>query len=285
MDADVPLAEIDARVAKERCAKALSKYLRTEEPVSLEKTCFEIIKILPGRSDAPPQESVERTAMWHVFVDAAEMIPYNHPFQAKLVRLAAALRYSPKTGQALRWVSPLRDEGLDEPAKLERARRWVNINAFYANMYHFGWYAHPDYCHEVLDLAFGSSHRADAAWHDAHVCAAAQWIIYSGQSMSQEVLNPSEFQELGDRPLRLSLAHWRYCKEGFRGAGNDIERPDETRFLAARAANLMDCLEENMLPVLGQSVGPPDTVEERFLARMRNMEYDGTKPDEIGRRF
>ncbi|KAK7978431.1 hypothetical protein PG996_004478 [Apiospora saccharicola] len=143
-------------------------------PRELMTTCHDIIKILPGKGgDMPPkEESPERVIVCNVFLDAAEQIPSHHPFQIRLVQLMTALGDSPKAATASRWVrdpphgtgsrrlpdldvhgvemvafdslyeavgdrfedSPTKDEVLDGPAKLERARRWININAFCAKM-------------------------------------------------------------------------------------------------------------------------------------------------------
>ncbi|KAK8093533.1 hypothetical protein PG997_000218 [Apiospora hydei] len=274
---------------------------RPTRPLPLPKACHQIVQIHPGRGDAPPkQESIERVVVWHTFLDAAELMPYNHPYMAKLARLAADLRYSPKTGQSYGrqtreprhlttraacaerndFTAPLRDENLDEPARLDRDRRWINKNAFYANIYPLGWPEHADYLHDVLDLAFGpgdnGSKRSDPIWRDAHVSAAAQWILYNGQAIFQEVLNPADFPIMGAKPLRLSLAEWRHCKEGFRGVGDsegeEGQGKEEVKGLAARAARLMDAVEESMMAVLGPAVAPRDT-EEFIYMIARRMKY------------
>ncbi|KAK7949209.1 uncharacterized protein PG986_010095 [Apiospora aurea] len=142
-----------------------------------------------------------------------------------------------------------------------------------------GWPEHADYPHDVLDLAFGPGdndvHRSGPIWRDAHVSAAAQWILYNGQAIFQEVLNPADFPTMGAKPLRLSLAEWRLCKEGFRGVGDsegEERRDDEVRGLAAWAARLMDAVAENMMAVLGPAVAPRDT-EEFICMIARRMKY------------
>ncbi|KAK8134983.1 hypothetical protein PG984_006995 [Apiospora sp. TS-2023a] len=230
--------------------------------------------------------------VYHAFLDAAEQIPYDHPSQMKLARLVFALRGTPKTATveklgptkddpryrfdftALhdvisgRWLHPFNDLGyksLDKKGKVERAQRWINANVFYANISVWSWDKTSSYMRRVMVLAFGDPvserygfepymgfTRHDKSWRDPHVSAAAQWIIYSGQHIFREVMNPSDTVELKyEHPLRRlqaePLSEWRRWKQGFRDVSNDPERQDEARALAKRAANLMEALEENMM--------------------------------------
>ncbi|KAK8078307.1 hypothetical protein PG996_004477 [Apiospora saccharicola] len=234
---------------------------------------------------APKGESVERTMVYHVFLDAAEQIPYDHMCQMKLARLVFALRGPPRTGTVEKLVRdrrqskglvayplkhPYEEVNLEEPASRERAQRWIKVNAFYANISVWSWDKTSSYMRRVMALAFDNGFddlhglkpyarwtRDEKYWRDPHVSAAAQWIIYSGQYIFRGLMNPSETLEIEhESPFRLPrvepLSDWRRWKQGFRDVSNDPERQDEARALAKRAANLMEALEENMMPRWGE---------------------------------
>ncbi|KAK7978429.1 hypothetical protein PG988_005919 [Apiospora saccharicola] len=280
--------QVRAGLAKDRCASVLRIYLLPNPPRQ-------------GRR-APKGESVERTMVYHVFLDAAEQIPYDHMCQMKLARLVFALRGPPRTGTVEK-LGPTKDDpryrfdsatlnevisehwwrlvayplkhpyeevNLEEPASRERAQRWIKVNAFYANISVWSWDKTSSYMRRVMALAFDNGFddlhglkpyarwtRDEKYWRDPHVSAAAQWIIYSGQYIFRGLMNPSETLEIEhESPFRLPrvepLSDWRRWKQGFRDVSNDPERQDEARALAKRAANLMEALEENMMPRWGE---------------------------------
>ncbi|KAK8134981.1 hypothetical protein PG984_006993 [Apiospora sp. TS-2023a] len=277
---DAASLEDRARVAQRSCAEVLCKYFSPGRVhVGFKTTCHDIIKILPGKGgDMPPkEESPERVMVCNVFLDAAEQIPSHHPFQLKLVQLMTALGDSPKAATASKWGfepkdprrrvafdalheavgdrfedSPTKDEVLDGPARLERARRWININSFCANMLACGWPRMGEHASHSLHDAFCKSPRITGL-RDCYVSAAAQWIIYSGQIIFKAVLAPADFIVPTELPLRFDKAEWRGWKEDFRNASINTEREDEARALAKRAVSLMESLEENILPVLASA--------------------------------
>ena len=99
--------------------------------------------------------------------------------------------------------------------------------------------------------------------HQYYVLAAAQWILWHGQSFFKQVLflDDETIQDSGKwspGPLYrgtsdLSLHRWQFWKESYRTvalAGKDEEKGgygQECRTVAAKAADIMDSLEKNMM--------------------------------------
>ena len=98
--------------------------------------------------------------------------------------------------------------------------------------------------------------------HQYYVLAAAQWILWYGQSFFKQVLFQDDEIMKDSRmwspgPLysgtsALSLRRWQFWKESFKTvalAGKDEEKRgygQECRIVAAKAADIMDSLEKNM---------------------------------------
>ncbi|KAK7978430.1 hypothetical protein PG988_005920 [Apiospora saccharicola] len=152
-----------------------------------------------------------------------------------------------------------RGSDLEEFARHELARRWVNRHAFYTNLYGIGWVNISMECAHFIELAFmkpPAAHAAeDPAWPDNHVAAAAQWIDYSGPALSRELKSPSGAKTVTGFPAGISFGDWRRWMEGFRGAGNETARQEETRELAGRTADIMDLFEEKAVAVQGGAAG------------------------------
>jgi hypothetical protein len=94
---------------------------------------------------------------------------------------------------------------------------------------------------------------------EAYVAAAAQWIIWYGQSLFRQVLFtvlPDDLRAWNPGPLYpgkadLSLQRWHFWRDGFKAVateqcGEKSASQQECKNLAAKAARLMDSLEENM---------------------------------------
>lgn len=96
--------------------------------------------------------------------------------------------------------------------------------------------------------------------HGQQVIAAAQYILWDGQSLFKHVICPDErlqedmqawlpgpLYDGGDRSL--SLSRWRFWRRGFEAAaaGNPAEHGNECSDVAARAACMMEALEKGML--------------------------------------
>lgn len=96
-------------------------------------------------------------------------------------------------------------------------------------------------------------------FHQYHVMAAAQWILWDGQEIFKYMANPLRVSDdeariwrLGERCSSssvdvISLARWQLWKEGFKAAAA-AEGPkcsNESKNLAERAAALMDAIEKS----------------------------------------
>ena len=111
------------------------------------------------------------------------------------------------------------------------------------------------------DAHEGGSKRGE---HETLVLAAAQWILWSGQSFYKHLLFPGEAKDRwGWNPGKLydgsrdrdvfSLRRWHFWRDGFRAAaeGTDLMVDEkgagrEVMEVSRRAAEIMDALEKNM---------------------------------------
>lgn len=111
---------------------------------------------------------------------------------------------------------------------------------------------------DAFETDLGANSRA-LEFHQYHIMAAAQWILWDGQEIFKYMANPLPVSEADARSWRLgdrctlpsvpvvSLARWRLWKEGFRAAGAEGgDGSQECRDLAGRAAALMDAIEKSM---------------------------------------
>ena len=94
----------------------------------------------------------------------------------------------------------------------------------------------------------------------AYVLGAAQWILIFGQSLFQQVQYPGDLTSddlrcsapgpLYQGKAHLSLHRWHFCRKGY--AAVSCEKHEvkgivfECRLVAAKAVQLMDCLEQCM---------------------------------------
>lgn len=95
---------------------------------------------------------------------------------------------------------------------------------------------------------------------DAHVLAAAQWILWYGQSLFKQVLSPGETPErpeswapgpLYDGKAALNIHRWHFWRDGFNAVargekGGEKGFGEECKNVAAKAAALMVSFEKNM---------------------------------------
>lgn len=95
-------------------------------------------------------------------------------------------------------------------------------------------------------------------FHQYHVMAAAQWILWDGQEIFKYMANPlpvsddeARIWRLGERCSSssvdvISLARWQLWKEGFKAAAAADDGSHESKDLAERAAGLMDVIEKSL---------------------------------------
>lgn len=94
-----------------------------------------------------------------------------------------------------------------------------------------------------------------------HVLAAAQWILWYGRTLFQQVLCPADVASddlrdwkpgpLYDGKSGLSLERWRFWRDGFDAVASgrtkeDVKSGQECMEVAARAVGIMDALEKSM---------------------------------------
>jgi hypothetical protein len=92
---------------------------------------------------------------------------------------------------------------------------------------------------------------------DQKVLAAAQHILWNGQSLFKQVMYPGDVSSddmrcwnpgplYNGEPL-LSLDRWNFWKGSFKTAAEDSSLGDECRSVARKAANMMDFLGQGMM--------------------------------------
>lgn len=98
--------------------------------------------------------------------------------------------------------------------------------------------------------------------HDIYVLAAAQWILWYGQSLFKQVLFPGEVSSddlrkwspgpLYDGKAHLTLHRWHFWRDGYNAVAFSEKEKEkgysqECKNVAAKAAAMMDALEKNMM--------------------------------------
>ncbi|KAI9802791.1 MAG: hypothetical protein M1833_001390 [Piccolia ochrophora] len=247
----------------------LRAFLQLDTASTLESTSQSILALLPEKDP----NSTDVWCFGETCIEVAEQIPYHHPAQLKLVGLLEYLGESTKLGQTYTSKGAItsrynRYQRLGESLKEaftspdpENPIEYVNFHAFAANIYErrilgtdatWAIWAQRE-AHEGLKNEQGSV-------RDAYVLAAAQWIIYYGQSFFKEVIRPREvsstdLQYWKPGPLYagkadLSLDRWHFWRDGFRAAASqEVDEKGlrlECKNVAAKAAALMDAFEDNM---------------------------------------
>lgn len=142
-------------------------------------------------------------------------------------------------------------------AEPEDPNVWVNYNAFIANLYsHHVFDTDPTYAIWTLRDALETENE-NSSIREAWILAAAQWIIWDGQSLFKHILSPGkispeDLQSWRSGPLYegkqvMSLERWRFWKERFGFIAGEEKVGDECKTVAAKATNMMGSIEENMM--------------------------------------
>jgi len=140
---------------------------------------------------------------------------------------------------------------------------YVNFHAFAANLFeHRIFRTDPTWAIWAQREAHENIPAEEFSIHAAYVLAAAQWILWSGQSLFKQVIvtgdvSPRELQFWTPGPLygvdsQLSLRRWRFWKDGFSNVAFSGEKEEkalvqECNKVAAKASQLMDSLERSMM--------------------------------------
>lgn len=130
-----------------------------------------------------------------------------------------------------------------------------------ANLYSTGvWGTSPGKALEMLREAFESETLEEVWERDCNIMAAAQWILWHGQTIFKLVtFDHSEGVAKGNGHWWVgkafagpsmeprSIERWRYWKAGFEAVEKAAHASDECRNVAKKAACMMACLEQGML--------------------------------------
>ncbi|KAK1762555.1 hypothetical protein QBC33DRAFT_461266, partial [Phialemonium atrogriseum] len=219
-----------------KVAAILKDFLQPDSKTSLESAAKSLLVLIPTNAS----EHAEVCSFGEICVELAEQIPYHHPSQLKLVQLLHYLSRSPKF--MYKYERPPQEEaqgafqllwesivdwasGPDE----ENHNAWVNINAFKANLFATGvWGTSPGQSLKTLCDAFETKKPEEAWERDCKVMAAAQWILWHGQTLFKLIIYdhleepPGEGSNWGfgnelegsKMPPR-SVERWRFWKAGF----------------------------------------------------------------------
>lgn len=104
------------------------------------------------------------------------------------------------------------------------------------------------------------SEKLGAAWEqDCYIMAAAQWILWHGQTLFKLIIydglqedEGGNFWGFGDKLENSKMAprsveRWRFWNAGFEAVGRETEASGECKRVALRASGLMGSIEQNML--------------------------------------
>ncbi|KIH90541.1 hypothetical protein SPBR_09042 [Sporothrix brasiliensis 5110] len=250
-----------------KIATLLCDFLQPDSKLSNDEVVTSILALIPANAPS----SRELQSFGALCVGLAEQVPYHHPSQLKFARLLRMLAKSPKFLNKYRLDNTAEDmlaffqhfrnsltdaSGLDEEFPYD----WVNINAFEAKLCAIGiWGTTPGQGFIQLRYVFEQPKRLEATAFETNteIMAAAQWIIWFGQSMFNFFLydEGSEssyicdlWNEEGTVPFQpRSLERWRFWAKKFDEVGSWSDATDECKDLTARAARIMHALEENMV--------------------------------------
>ena len=140
---------------------------------------------------------------------------------------------------------------------------YVNFHAFAANLFENRIFSNgASWAIWAMRKAHEEHHKETGSMRDMYVLAAAQWILWYGQSFFKHIIYPGEIDNDTLRSWKpgslytgtkfLSLHRWQFWKDSFKNivcGGQDEEKggySQECRSVSAKAADIMDALEKNM---------------------------------------
>ncbi|KAI9799107.1 MAG: hypothetical protein M1825_004874 [Sarcosagium campestre] len=217
--------EVFSEPPPDKTLKFLNDYLRSNSAFPLAYTAKSILDVFP-ENGADSEEGPE----------TAQYIRYRQ------------LGYSLRSGYYMR----------------ENPRDFVNFHAFAANL--VAWRiipVNPTWAIWAQRDAHEELQDEDHLIRDAHVMAAALWILLSGQRLFQQVQflgqiddddlrswRPGPLYSNDDDDARLTLQRWRFWRDGFSTVASGEKQgktfSEECRNLALKAADMMDAFEKNM---------------------------------------
>ncbi|KAI9826650.1 MAG: hypothetical protein M1832_006246 [Thelocarpon impressellum] len=222
---DLKVEDITGHTVIEKTFDLLRDFLQPDTALSMGSTARSILDFLP--ETAP--HSIE-----------GEVAGHNLRFQRLKESFSDALN-----------VSDPEDPG-----------KYVNLHAFAANLHERRILpTNPAWAIRAHSEAHEGGAQGQDGMRATYVLAAAQWILWYGQSLFKQVLfsgdvTSDDLRAWTPGPLyhgaaHLTLQRWHFWKDGFRAAaaeGNEEEKGlgQECSTVAAKAAELMESLEESM---------------------------------------
>lgn len=131
---------------------------------------------------------------------------------------------------------------------------WPNTNAFYANIEECRiFYPSPTFAIWVMRDAFEQILEKEEGYfpgmRQQYILAAAQWILWSGQSIFKQIIYPDDEHPEGraswspgplyDGEPLLNLRRWRFWRDGFEKAAGDNCLNEECRGVSRKVAAIM----------------------------------------------
>ncbi|KAH8898656.1 hypothetical protein GQ53DRAFT_836754 [Thozetella sp. PMI_491] len=249
-------------------ATILRDFLQPNTKLSPQDAAKSLLTLIPANAPG----NAEVCSFGEICVELAEQIPYHHPSQLKFTQLLHVLAMSPKfmykysliPGEEGHQPFQLLWESLSDSFSgpdIDKPTVWINLNAFMANLFATGiWGDSLGKAVEMLREAFESQIPEEVWERDCNTMAAAQWILWHGQSIFKLVIydyfeiDASEKWRwrLGNAfpgpPIEpRSIGRWRFWKAGFEAVENASNASEECKTTAKRAARMMASLEEGML--------------------------------------
>ncbi|KAI9837081.1 MAG: hypothetical protein M1819_000730 [Sarea resinae] len=268
---DLKLEDPPGHALTDKTFRLLRDFLQPDTVLTMESTAESILELLP--ENAPL--STDIWSFGETCIELAEQIPYYHPSQLKLAALFEHLGQSAKLGQTCKFKEMssgqyVRYQRLGESLKEsfsgpdpENPSAYINFHAFVANL-HERRIFRTDHTWAIWAQrdALENPQEDQGVIRDAYVLAAAQWILWYGQSLFKQVLShgevsPKDLQYWKPGPLYngkadLSLHRWHFWRDAFAAVASSetIEEKggygQECKNVSAKVAAMMDSLEQNM---------------------------------------
>ncbi|KFY63057.1 hypothetical protein V496_04219 [Pseudogymnoascus sp. VKM F-4515 (FW-2607)] len=249
----------------------LRDFLQPDSSVSSVDVAERVVNVFPYKY-------ADLRQLISVFFEIAEQIPYHHPSHLKLVKLMWLVGRSahhfekPRQKDSGADTSHYRisefygriadatvDYQFDPGTGDVNPARYVNCQSFLSLIMDAGlWIPTTRPVLYVMSRTFEESHEKETSdIRDAWIMGAAQWILWSGQSLIKLHLDPiGKIRHIGT-PLQdidvivttkpITLDMWHTWTVEFQKASESDEFGEECRDVAKRAANLMEALEKAML--------------------------------------
>ncbi|KAI5917996.1 hypothetical protein F4810DRAFT_694175 [Camillea tinctor] len=259
----LPMSKYDNRIVFDILKDSLQPGSETSIPIAAQR----ISDLLePG---PVPEASAELTSLMEMFLEVAWQIPYNHPSLVKLVQILVRLSDTGKTTRIydepdgfnqcsyLHKLGSIFRDYFAQPYekgssfKSEEVSRWISQHAFMALVFASGKDNLSLFALWVMRDAFEGSNTPEST--DADAAAAAQWILYAGQTLFRfvqlpELCDSHELNLTDPGPLYtgekgFTVKRWRFWIEGFSRVADRTDSHEEVRKLAQDAKVLMEAME------------------------------------------